>query len=73
MNYNKNQPDATKKPIFSVIQKCPFVMRLLKYGIASDDFNEYLQMRETTSNEILDDFCKCVFDLYSNIYFRNPT
>lgn len=48
-------------------------MRLLTYVITSDAFDEYQYMAGSASNDAFDNLCKCILDLYSNVYLRNPT
>lgn len=66
-------PDCTRRAPFSIHQKCTAALRQLAYGIPGDATDEYLQMAETTALEALDNFCSCVYDLFSNVYLRKPT
>lgn len=65
--------DGRNRIGFTTIQKCTSAIRQLAYGTSPDSLDEYLQMGETTGRECLDDFCKCVFELYSAEYLRKPT
>nr|XP_043616130.1 uncharacterized protein LOC122588051 [Erigeron canadensis] len=56
--------DARGKLSFSTIQRCTSAIRQLAYDNVADSLDEYLQIGEQTSRDVLDAFCKCVFDLY---------
>lgn len=64
--------DATGLLGFNIYQKCTSALRQLAYGCAADSFDEYLHMGQQTSYDCLDNFCKCVFHLYSTEYLRKP-
>ncbi|XP_071739670.1 uncharacterized protein [Rutidosis leptorrhynchoides] len=48
-------------------------IRQLVYGDSPDLFDEYLQISERTSRESLQNFTRCIIDLYGNVYMRKPT
>ncbi|XP_071688842.1 uncharacterized protein [Rutidosis leptorrhynchoides] len=48
------------------------VLRQLAYGYTPDALDEYLQMSERVGRESLHNFCKCIIDLYANVYLREP-
>ncbi|XP_071727193.1 uncharacterized protein [Rutidosis leptorrhynchoides] len=48
-------------------------IRMLAYVDSLDLFDEYLQILKRTSRESLQHFTRCVIDLYSNVYMREPT
>nr|XP_043623588.1 uncharacterized protein LOC122595311 [Erigeron canadensis] len=64
--------DARKMVGFSTIHKCVFAIRQLAYGKSPDSLDEYLHMGEETARICLEDFCKCVFELYAAEYLRRP-
>jgi hypothetical protein len=72
-DYFRQRRDATGLPGFNVFQKVTSALRQLAYGCAADAFDEYLHMGQQTSYDCLDNFCKCIFHLYSNEYLRRPT
>ncbi|GKA49248.1 hypothetical protein Tco_0742206, partial [Tanacetum coccineum] len=53
--------------------KCTSDIRQLAYGNTPDAFDEYLQMGEHIAHNCLDDFNKCIIDLYMSKYLRKPT
>ncbi|GJT75011.1 retrotransposon protein, putative, ty3-gypsy subclass [Tanacetum coccineum] len=66
-------PDATGRMSLSVIMKCTSAIRQLAYDNTPDAFDEYLQMSEHTKRNCLDNFNKCIIDLYMPKYLRKPT
>nr|GEX87694.1 reverse transcriptase domain-containing protein [Tanacetum cinerariifolium] len=68
-----HRPDATGQMSMSVIMKCTSVIRQLAYGNTLDAFDEYFQMGEHTARNCLDNFNKCIIDLYMSKYLRKPT
>ncbi|XP_071740020.1 uncharacterized protein [Rutidosis leptorrhynchoides] len=48
-------------------------LRQLAYGYTPDALDEYLQMSERVARESLHNFCRCIIDLYANVYLREPT
>lgn len=65
-------PDATGRMSMSVIMKCTSVIRQLANGTTPDAFDEYLQMCEHTARDYLDNFNKCVIDLFMPEFLRKP-
>ncbi|XP_071740220.1 uncharacterized protein [Rutidosis leptorrhynchoides] len=53
--------------------KMTAALRQLPYGYTPDALDEYLQMSEQVGRESLHNFCKCIIDLYANVYLREPT
>ncbi|XP_071718259.1 uncharacterized protein [Rutidosis leptorrhynchoides] len=72
ITYFKQRRDATGLYDFNVFQKCTSAIRQLAYGVASDAFDEYLHMGESTFNLCLENFFKSVLHLYSAEYMRRP-
>ncbi|KAJ9555782.1 hypothetical protein OSB04_010396 [Centaurea solstitialis] len=73
VDFFKQHWDARGVKGFSPLQKCASAIRQLAYGSASDAFDEYLRMSETTSRDCLDHFCKGIIYLYMRQYLRKPT
>nr|XP_043626126.1 uncharacterized protein LOC122597615 [Erigeron canadensis] len=65
--------DARKRVGFSTIHKCVSAIRQLAYDKSLDSLDEYLHMGEEIARICLEDFCKCVFELYAAEYLRRPT
>ena len=55
---------------FNVIMKCTSAIRQLAYD--TDAFDEYLQMGVRTSRDCLDNFTKCIIQLYMPEFLRKP-
>ena len=55
------------------IMKCTATIRQLTYVITPYAFNEHLQMSELFSCASLDNFTKCIWDLYSEEFLRKPS
>ncbi|XP_071728134.1 uncharacterized protein [Rutidosis leptorrhynchoides] len=53
--------------------KMTAALHQLAYGYAPDVLDEYLQMSGRVGREPLHNFCKCIIDLYANVYQREPT
>ncbi|XP_071699050.1 uncharacterized protein [Rutidosis leptorrhynchoides] len=71
--YFQQRPDARGVLGISTILKVTSVIRQLAYGDSPDLFDEYLQISERTSRESLQNFTRCIIDLYGNVYMREPT
>ncbi|XP_071687918.1 uncharacterized protein [Rutidosis leptorrhynchoides] len=65
--------DAIGRQSFTTLQKCTSSIRQLAYGLSPDALDEYLHMSEQTLVICLDNFCKCIIDLYKIRYMRSPT
>ncbi|GJS13859.1 ALP1-like protein [Tanacetum coccineum] len=72
-HFFNHRPDATGRMSMRVIMKCTSAIRQLVYGNTPDAFDEYLQMGEHTARDCLDNFNKCIIDLYMSKYLRKPT
>ncbi|XP_042059628.1 uncharacterized protein LOC121804156 [Salvia splendens] len=72
-NYFRFREDASGRPGHSPIQKCTAAIRQLAYGGASDMFEEYLHIGETTASECLKHFCQDVIHIFRERYIRKPT
>ncbi|XP_071699446.1 uncharacterized protein [Rutidosis leptorrhynchoides] len=71
--YFQQRPDARGVLGVSTILKVTTAIRQLAYGDSPDLFDEYLQISERTSRESLQNFTRCIIDLYGNVYMREPT
>ncbi|XP_071687612.1 uncharacterized protein [Rutidosis leptorrhynchoides] len=71
--YFQQRPDARGVLGVSTILKVTSAIRQLTYGDSPDLFDEYLQISERTSRESLQNFTRCIIDLYANVYMREPT
>lgn len=65
--------DARGRKGFSPLQKCTSAIRQLAYATPPDGLDDYLQMSERSSREILQHFCKWVIKIYGKEYLRRPT
>ncbi|GKD69839.1 hypothetical protein Tco_1323929 [Tanacetum coccineum] len=66
------RPDATGQPSFSVIMKCTSAIRQLAYGVTPNALDEYLQMGDLCACDCLDNFTKCVIQLFMPDFLRKP-
>ncbi|XP_071700372.1 uncharacterized protein [Rutidosis leptorrhynchoides] len=71
--YFQQRPDARGVLEVSTILKVTSAIRQLAYGDSPDLFDEYLQISERTSRESLQNFTRCIIDLYGNVYMREQT
>nr|XP_043633281.1 uncharacterized protein LOC122604453 [Erigeron canadensis] len=55
--YLQQRVNVAGKLGFTALQKCTAAIRQLAYGVTSDLLDEYLQMTERTSREVLGHFC----------------
>ncbi|XP_047961627.1 uncharacterized protein LOC125206416 [Salvia hispanica] len=65
--------DCTGRIGLSTFQKCTSAIRQLAYAGPADMFDEYLQMGETTSLEVLRQFCKGMREVFGPEFLRKPT
>ncbi|XP_071688308.1 protein ALP1-like [Rutidosis leptorrhynchoides] len=68
----QQRPDALGRLGFSTIQKITCALRQLSYGMTADIFDEYIKMAEKTGYVTLNNFCKCIIDLYGRKYLWKP-
>jgi transposon-encoded protein len=66
------RPDACGKLGFTPIAKCTAAMRILAYGLAFDQVDEYLSIGETTAKDILKHFVEAIVNVYQEQYLRKP-
>ncbi|XP_047943228.1 uncharacterized protein LOC125190074 [Salvia hispanica] len=65
--------DCTGRIGLSTLQKCTSAIRQLAYAGPADMFDEYLQMGETTSLNVLRQFCKGIREVFGPEFLRKPT
>nr|XP_043633617.1 uncharacterized protein LOC122604817 [Erigeron canadensis] len=72
--YFHNPPfDVAGAPTLNIFQKCTSAVCQLVYGASADQLDEYLEMGRQTSYDALNNFCKCIVQLYHDEYMRKPT
>ncbi|XP_071699517.1 uncharacterized protein [Rutidosis leptorrhynchoides] len=71
--YFRERPDAAGCQSLTILQKCTTARRQMAYGTTPDLFDEYIKVREKTVALCLDNFCRCVFHLFSREYLQKPT
>ncbi|XP_021774245.1 uncharacterized protein LOC110738179 [Chenopodium quinoa] len=69
----QQHPDASMRLGASPIQKCTAAIRMLAYGCAADQVDEYLKLRETTARHCITHFVDGVIREFSAEYLRKPT
>ncbi|XP_047961504.1 uncharacterized protein LOC125206269 [Salvia hispanica] len=69
----RHREDGIGRPGLTPLQKCTVAIRQLAYGTASDMFDEYLHVGETTGRKCLKTFCKVVVEAFGDTYLRRPT
>lgn len=65
--------DATGKPGFSPLQKCTTAMRLLAYGVAADQIDEYVRISEKSTLNALKRFVDVIIAEFQDVYLRKPS
>ncbi|XP_047961661.1 uncharacterized protein LOC125206452 [Salvia hispanica] len=65
--------DCTGRIGLSTLQKCTSAIRQLAYAGPADMFDEYLQMGEMTSLNVLRQFCKGIREVFGPEFLRKPT
>ena len=56
----------------TALQKCTVAIRMLAYGCAADQIDEYLKLGATTSKECLIHFVDSIIAKFSAEYLRKP-
>ncbi|XP_021742946.1 glutathione S-transferase T2-like [Chenopodium quinoa] len=64
--------DATGRVGLSPLQKCTSAIRMLAYGVAADELDEYFKIAESTTMECLMRFVTGVNELFEEEYLRKP-
>lgn len=72
-SYFQQRQDATGRLGLSPLQKCTAAIRMLGYGCAADENDEYLRIAECTSYKCLERFVDGVITLFQDVYLRRPT
>jgi hypothetical protein len=57
---------------FLVIQKCTVAVRMVSYCSPGDTIDDYLCMAESTTIELMYQFCKAMEALFGPAYLRGP-
>ncbi|XP_057523881.1 uncharacterized protein LOC130803698 [Amaranthus tricolor] len=65
--------DATCRKGLSALQKCTAALRMLAYGVAANQVDEYLQISESTAREALTHITKGIINQFGQHYLRKPT
>ena len=65
--------DATGRKGLSALQKCTAALRMLAYGVAADQVDEYLRISESTVRKALTHFTKGIINQFGQHYLRKPT
>jgi hypothetical protein len=68
--YFVQKADATGRMGISTIVKVTLAIRLLAYGAISDQYDECLQISESTGNQILEKFCDAIYAEYGHEYLE---
>jgi len=68
----QRNPDATGRMSISGLQKCTAAIRMLAYGVAADEVDEYLRLSESTARNTLEKFCDGVINNFGGEYLRRP-
>ena len=71
-NYFLQKVDATGLPGASSHQKITAALRMLAYGTAADQLDEYIRLGESTILECLKKFCIAICELYGSLYLKPP-
>jgi len=71
--FQQGPSDCAGRPAFNIFQKLTSAIRQLAYAAHPDQLDEYLEMGRQTSYDCLDNFCKCIYQLYHEEYLRRPT
>ncbi|XP_021736476.1 uncharacterized protein LOC110703028 [Chenopodium quinoa] len=69
----QQHPDASMCLGASAIQKCTAAIRMLAYGCAADQVDEYLKIGATTARHCITHFVDGVIREFSAKYLRKPT
>ncbi|XP_026410709.1 uncharacterized protein LOC113305932 [Papaver somniferum] len=72
-DYFTRKVNAVKMEGVSPLQKMVAVVKMLAYGCAADNLDEYVQIGENTAIECLKRFCDAIIGIYEEKYLRKPT
>ncbi|XP_028100142.1 uncharacterized protein LOC114299564 [Camellia sinensis] len=64
--------DVTGAPGLSGVQKMTVVLRILQYGVPTDDVDMYIRIGKTTVIVALKFFIRTIVAIYECIYLRSP-
>lgn len=65
--------DAAHKLGLTSLQKVTAAIRMLAYGMAADQCDEYLKIAESTAMKSMKKFCTAVVEIFGSEYLRTPT
>ncbi|XP_057793130.1 uncharacterized protein LOC131009739 [Salvia miltiorrhiza] len=68
--FQQSSDDELGTSTFTPLQKCTVVIRQLAYGGATNQYDEYLRIAESTSLECLSKSCRVIVQLFSAEYLR---
>ncbi|XP_059639517.1 uncharacterized protein LOC132281871 [Cornus florida] len=71
-DYFVQKKDATGRLGLSSIQKMTTAVRILAYGCATDHYDEYIKIGESTAIKYLKVFCNAIVVVYAEEYMRRP-
>ncbi|KAF7123849.1 hypothetical protein RHSIM_Rhsim12G0055300 [Rhododendron simsii] len=63
----EQRPDAVKKMGLSSLQKVTAAIRILAYGMAADQCDEYLKVGESTALKSMKEFCIAVIEIIAGL------
>jgi len=71
-DYFQTRIDAVHKVGLSPLQKCTVALRLLAYGVLSDNVDDYVRIGVSTAVECLESFVTGVHTIFGPQYLRRP-
>ena len=72
VDYLKPKVDATGRGGLSPLQKCTAALRVLAYGVATDQVDEYIRIGETTTRNFVEAFVEGIISIFGEEYLRRP-
>uniref|UniRef100_A0A0D3AV18 DDE Tnp4 domain-containing protein n=1 Tax=Brassica oleracea var. oleracea TaxID=109376 RepID=A0A0D3AV18_BRAOL len=69
----RQKKDALGRLSLSPLQKYTTAIRVLAYGTAADDVDEYVRLGETTTRSCVEHFVEGIIYLFGDEYLRRPT
>ena len=70
--FSKQNQDACMRQGATALQKCTTAIRMLAYGWAADQIDEYLKLGATTSKECLTHFVDGIIAEFLAKYLQKP-
>ncbi|XP_058192125.1 uncharacterized protein LOC131309523 [Rhododendron vialii] len=71
--YFVQKVDACQVSGPSSIQKMTSSMRMLAYGMPANANGDYLRLRQCTTIECFEHFCRAIIEIYGDVYLRSST